>query len=129
MTKLLSILAVAAFLTVGGISTASAHCGSCGAESHEKSGEMKPCTKCVKAGKPCKCGGHAKKPCEKKLSEAKKPCTKCMKKKYNHDVVPCKKCEESERKFEEAKTGTHLRSNIGSLQVQSRGRVDTGYND
>lgn len=117
MTKLLSILAVSAFLIIGGFSTASAHCGSCGAQSH---GEMKPCTKCVKAGKACNC--HAKKaemkPCEKKLGGEKKPCAKCA---------------ESERAYHAKKksslTGSALDSNIGSLQIRSRGHVDTGYND
>jgi len=117
MTKLLSVLALAAFLILGGISSASAHCGACG-ESHAASGEMKPCTKCMKADKPCKCGKKAMKPCEKML--------------HGKEKATCKKCEESERKTLRAsdmETGASVRSNIGSLKMKSRGSVNTGFNN
>lgn len=58
--------------------SAQAHCGKgCG----EKAQQQKPCEKCLKAGKPCKCA--SKKPCEKHLG--KKPCEKHLGKK------PCTK--------------------------------------
>lgn len=108
MTKFLSIVALAAFLLVGGVTTASAHCGKCG-DGHAKSGEMKPCEKCMES-----------------MKSGKKE--------------PCKKCAESEKGYVVEKTtiikgapyvsGTVVdRSNIGSLQMQSRGNVDMGYNN
>lgn len=109
MTKLLSITILAAFLMIGGIAAASAHCGKCG-DRHAKTEKMQPCEKGVKSGKKCHC--NKKKPCQKKVSSEKKPCTKCAGKKQRAKLT----------------TGTKVKSNIGSLTIQSRGPVKSNYN-
>ncbi len=98
MKKLLFLSLISAFLFIGNITIANAHCGTCGGAGEKthakveakiqkpcvkKLGEKASCPKCLKAGIPCKCKVNkkpcakklGKKPCEKKLKE-KKPCTR-----------------------------------------------------
>jgi hypothetical protein len=90
MTKILSIIALAAFLIIASPTPSMAHCGVCEAS---ESGDMKPCTKDIKSGKKCDCGmkkksccsKDGKKPCEKVLGE-KKPCNKYGKSEHAHKM-------------------------------------------
>ncbi len=101
-----------AFIAFGsfGTTTSFAHCGGCGeGKICEKTlGEKKPCTKCLKAGKTCGCGD---------------------KKAKHHAEKPCTKCADSESKFHARKKSMTDHSEKGSLTFQSRGVVNTGYNE
>ncbi len=127
MTKILSILALAAFLMIAAPSTSMSHCGVCEASQH-KGGEMKPCTKCVDAGKTCDC---AHKKHDKKHKE--KTCGSCKDgMKHGHGKKPCKVCEQNDKRFEMDKEMTKGKQNFGekgTYRVQSRGPANTGYNE
>lgn len=66
MKKLVFALIAASFVFIGGIATASAHCGGCAEKSHKK-----VCTKCIESEKPCKCAKKGKKPCSKMIGDHK----------------------------------------------------------
>ncbi len=76
-----TILFATAFMTLAfaGFSTTSAY--ACGGKPCAKCAQTQkaPCTKCLKAGKTCKCGKKSQKPCEKVLGQkGKKPCAKSL---------------------------------------------------
>lgn len=106
------ILTIAmAFIAFGafGTSTSYAHCGVC--EASMKSGEMKPCTKCMEAGKTCDC------------AKKKKCCGDCGKKAHkDHGEKPCKVCDKSEKAWNKKhKMHKSMRdhSEKGSLTIRS----------
>lgn len=103
-----------AFIAFGTLAATSAyaHCGVCEA-SVNKAGKIKPCTKCMEAGKPCKCA---------------------KKKAMSHDDgnKPCKMCDKSDKRMEmnkDMQKGSYTKTEKGDYQVQSRGPRQSNYND
>lgn len=114
MTKTLLITLFAAFFLVGGISQSYACPGHAKCNCASQSEAKVPCEK--EMGKDCKCGKKTKKPCEKKCAKKSGDC-KCGSK-----MKPC------ERHDTNIRTGDEVRSNIGSLKMNSGIQKDS-YND
>lgn len=121
MTKTILFAAAFALFSFVGLNAtpaqACATCGCAGAHAHSEA-KKAPCTKCLKAGKPCKCGAKAHKPCEKTLGEKKTCCGKCTAGK------PCEKklhkAEMSDHINTTPMTATKSYNSKGSLILKSK---------
>lgn len=107
-----------AFIAFGAfsINNAAMACSSCGCAEMKsdcncaKKKEMKPCTKCLDAGKTCNCAS------KKSHSHAKKPCT------------VCEKSDKEWNKKHKKHKSMHDHSEKGSLTIRSGSAEGSRYN-